>query len=176
MKTVIRELPPWLMKGSGMPVTGKRRMLTPMLMKAWKRMKITTPTATRRPKPSLRDRGGAQSAQEQEDEEREQQHRADEAKLLAEHAEDVVGGLGAQVVELGLGAVRQAFAEQPARADADLRLKDVEAGAKRVSGWVQEEADALALVGRNDGDEREGQHRDRPCPGSRGCGACRSRP
>jgi len=45
MNTVIRDEPPWLMKGKGMPVTGKIRMLTPMLMNAWKRMKITTPTA-----------------------------------------------------------------------------------------------------------------------------------
>ncbi len=29
MNSVIRELPPWLMKGSGMPVTGSRRMFTP---------------------------------------------------------------------------------------------------------------------------------------------------
>ena len=139
-------------------------------------MKITTPTAISRPKTSCEIAGGAQAAHEQQDEQREEDHRADEAQLLAEDAEDVVGGLGAQVVELGLRAVRQALAEEPAGADADLGLEDVEAGAQGVLGRVEEEADALALVVRDDGDEREGRHRQDHADACRGRGACWRRP
>ena len=82
----------------------------------------------------LRNRGRAQPSEQQQGEEGEEDHRADKPQLLAEHAENVVGGLGAQVVELGLRAMHETLAEEAARADANLSLQDVEARAhKRLS-------------------------------------------
>ena len=50
-------------------------------------------------------------------------------ELLGQDGEHEVGGLDRQEVDLGLGAVGQALADQPARADRDLRLVELVAGA-----------------------------------------------
>src|SRR5689334_5661243 len=76
--------------------------------------------------------GDAEAAEEQDDEEPEEEHGAGEAELFGSNAEDVVRRLGAQVIELRLGAVREALPEYATRADADLRLQDVEPGPERI--------------------------------------------
>src|SRR5205807_9830265 len=60
----------------------------------------------------------SQAAEEQDDEEPEEHHGPHEPELFSADAEDVVGRLRAQVVELRLGAVREPLSEEPARADA----------------------------------------------------------
>ena len=55
-------------------------------------------------------------------------------------------GEDVSVGELRLRAVRPALAEETARADADLRLQDVEAGAERVAVGMEPRIEAGALV------------------------------
>ena len=43
MKLIIKKLPPELMKGKGSPVTGKRPIDIPMLIKTWTQNKVKTP-------------------------------------------------------------------------------------------------------------------------------------
>ncbi len=56
--------------------------------------------------------------------------RADEAQLLADHGEDHVGVRLGQVVDL-LHALAEPVPEEAAGAEPDLRLHDLEAGARR---------------------------------------------
>ena len=46
------EVPPEEIKGSGMPLVGTRESTTLMLKKAWRRMLVVMPKATRRAKGS----------------------------------------------------------------------------------------------------------------------------
>ena len=66
--------------------------------------------------------------------------------LLAERGEDEVGVLLGQEIELALGAEQEALAGHAARAERDLRLGDVIAGAQRILLRVEEDLDAAALV------------------------------
>ena len=75
-----------------------------------------------------------------------QHEAADEAPLLADHREDEIGRALRQEFELRLAAVHVALAEHAARADRDLRLDRVIAGAERVVLRVQEREHALPLV------------------------------
>ena len=49
MNSMIRELPPWLTNGRGMPVTGSSLMFTAMLMNTWNRIMMVIPVASSRP-------------------------------------------------------------------------------------------------------------------------------
>ena len=71
---------------------------------------------------------------------------ADQAEFLADHGEDEVGLLLRQEVQVALRALQEALAPHPARAERDLRLDDVVAGAERVALRVEEGVDARALV------------------------------
>src|SRR5260221_4319016 len=79
----------------------------------------------------------------------EQGDAADETELLGQHGEDEVGLLLGQEVEMALRAVQEALAEEPARAERDLRLQDVIAGAERIVLGVEKGVDAVALVFRH---------------------------
>ena len=88
---------------------------------------------------------------------------AEQAELLADHGEDEVGRALGQELELRLAAVHPALAEHAARADRDLRLDDVIAGAERVALRVEQRQHALALVVVHEvpGDRhRRAEHRD----------------
>ena len=74
------------------------------------------------------------------------QQLAEQAELLADDREDEVGRALRQEFELRLAAVHVALAEHAARADGDLRLDDVVAGAERVVFGIQEGQYALALI------------------------------
>ena len=52
-----------------------------------------------------------------------------------------------QKVEPVLRAVHEAFAEKLARADGDLRLNNVIAGAERIAIGIEKRQDAVTLVG-----------------------------
>ena len=71
---------------------------------------------------------------------------AEQAEFLADDGEDEIGRAFRQELELCLAAVHVALAEDSARANRDLRLDDVIAGAQRVGLRVQEGQDALALI------------------------------
>ena len=93
----------------------------------------------------------------------EQRDEAEQAEFLADHREDEVGRALGQEFELRLAAVHPALAEHAARADRDLRLDDVVAGAERVALRVEQRQHALALVVVHevpDDRHRRAQHRD----------------
>jgi hypothetical protein len=75
-----------------------------------------------------------------------QQQVAQQAKLFRERGKDEVGGALGYEFQVGLRALHEAFAKQPARADGDHALDDVKTLAQRVSRGVQQGADALLLV------------------------------
>ena len=68
------------------------------------------------------------------------------AELFADHGVDEIGGALRQELELALRAVEQSLAEHAARADGDLRLDDVIAGAELVGFGIEQREDALLLV------------------------------
>ena len=72
--------------------------------------------------------------------------RADEADLLGQHGEDEVGLLLRQEAQLALRALQEALAPDAARAERDLRLDDVVAGAERIALGVEEGEHPLLLV------------------------------
>ena len=51
-----------------------------------------------------------------------------------------------QVIEMALCAVQEAFAENTARSDGDLRLADMITRAQRIALGVHEDKDALLLI------------------------------
>jgi hypothetical protein len=71
---------------------------------------------------------------------------SDQSELLADHGEDEIGGALGQELQLRLAAVHPALAEYAARAERDLALDDVIAGAERIGLWIEEGQHALALV------------------------------
>ncbi len=100
---------------------------------------------------------------------------ADEAPLLGEHREDEVGVLLGQEVELVLRAVQVALAAEHARADGDLRLDDVVAGAERVGLRIEEGQQALLLVRLEVAPELAARRRRRRAPRRRRARITRSR-
>src|SRR5437773_6473651 len=78
---------------------------------------------------------------------------ADEAELLADDREDHVGVRLRQVVDL-LDALPEPLAEEMSRAQADLRLDDLESGALRVLPRVEKAEDALPHVRPAEDDEQ----------------------
>src|SRR6185436_19309278 len=83
--------------------------------------------------------------------------RADEPELLADDRQDHVRVRFREVVDL-LDSLAEPFAEQPARAEPDLRLHDLEAAPLRVVPRVEEAEEAVAAVRLEpdrDGAERE---------------------
>jgi hypothetical protein len=75
-----------------------------------------------------------------------QQQVAQQAELLGEGGKDEVGGALGNEFQVGLRALHEALAPDPARADGDHALDDVKTLAQRVSRRVQQGADALLLV------------------------------
>src|SRR6185437_7147461 len=78
--------------------------------------------------------------------EREQQQAAHEAPFLGQHGEDEVGVLLRQEGEMRLAPLHEALAENAARADGDLGLQAVIAGAERVVLGIDEIEDAVLLI------------------------------
>src|SRR5580693_4831929 len=70
----------------------------------------------------------------------------DQGQRNTDDRKDEVGGALGQKLELRLTAVHVALAEQAARADGDLRLDDVIAGAQAVGLRMEKRQDALALI------------------------------
>src|SRR5882762_3545458 len=77
---------------------------------------------------------------------RENQQLAEQAEFFPDHGEDEVRGAFRQEFQLRLTAVHVALAEDSARADGDLGLNDVVAGAQRIVFGIEEHEHALALV------------------------------
>ena len=78
--------------------------------------------------------------------EKKQDRAADKAPFFGKHREDKIRVLRGQEVEPVLRAVQKAFAEEPPRADRDLRLNDVIARAQRIAIGIEKGQDAVALV------------------------------
>ena len=80
---------------------------------------------------------------------KENQHecRSPEALFLANGAEDKVGILLGNVLQLGLRAIEEAFTPQPTRSYRNLGLIDIVACIAQVLGHTQQHLDACALVG-----------------------------
>ena len=98
--------------GSGMPVTGAMPIVMPTLTKIWNRNAKAMPPATMAANASRAPRR-LERAPDHEQIEAEQDRGADEAALLGERGEDEVGGVLGQVVEMGLGSVRDAASAKP---------------------------------------------------------------
>jgi hypothetical protein len=71
---------------------------------------------------------------------------ADQAEFLTDHCKDEVGRTLRQELQLSLAAVHPSLAEHAARAERDLALNDVIAGAERIVLRVEEGQHALALI------------------------------
>ena len=71
--------------------------------------------------------------------------RTDQAELFAEHREDKVGVLLGQIEELRARGA-QSDAEEPAAAERQKRLDDVEAGIERILPWIEEGKDSRAPI------------------------------
>ena len=78
--------------------------------------------------------------------EQQQNDATDKAPLLGKHCEDKIGMLRRQKIEPVLRAVQVTFAENPSRADGDLRLDDMISGAQRITIRIEKCQDAVALV------------------------------
>ena len=148
------EVPPEEISGSGMPFVGTSESTTLMLKNACSRMVVVMPKATRRRNGSRRAEGGAQAAHAEDHEQQHDEHGADEAQLLGDVGEDEIGGGFGQIEEL-LHAFHVAAAGEAAGAHGDERLVDVEAGALRIGGGIE-----------------EGEHA-RPAPGNQKSSAAR---
>ena len=134
--------PPYDTNGSGSPVTGMMPRVIPMFSKAWKANQATTPVATSRPNRSDGAERRSAGPPEHHPEQQEISRGADEAELLPRDREDEVGLLLGDEAALGLRAVEQALAGQPAGADRDARLLGVVADAARVERRVGEGGEA----------------------------------
>ena len=137
------EVPPDEMSGSGIPLVGTRESTTLMLKKACSRMLVVMPKATRRAKGSWERKAVRRPRTPKRTKSRNDEHGADEAKLLGNVGEDEVGVRLGQVEEL-LHAFHVAAAGEAAGADGDERLVDVEAGALRIGIGIEEDQHALA--------------------------------
>ena len=71
---------------------------------------------------------------------------ADKAPFLADSAEDEVGALLRNEIELGLRALQETLACESAGADGYPGLVDVVAGSHRVLGYAQQILDAVAVM------------------------------
>ena len=95
------------------------------------------PAASRLPNGSRHSSAVFRPAHANSDVREDQRRGADEPELLADDGEDHVGVRLGQVVDL-LHALAEPVAEDVARAEADLRLHDLEARALRVLPRVEE--------------------------------------
>src|SRR5581483_11473154 len=89
----------------------------------------------------------AQAVGDHDEVEKQQHGAADKAPFLGKNREDEIGVLRRQKVEAVLRAVEKALAEEPPRADGDLRLNHVIAGAERIAIGIEKSEDAVALIG-----------------------------
>src|SRR5699024_12443494 len=71
---------------------------------------------------------------------------AEKTAFLGENRKNEIGVGFGQKVEVALGAIEPALAEQTAGADRDLALNDVIAGACRIARGVEEGQHALLLI------------------------------
>ena len=78
----------------------------------------------------------------------EQQHgcRTNETELLSRHAENEIGPLLRDEIQLCLRAVQVSLAEEPARSDGHLGLQDVVSGAQRIGVGIEERGNTFLLV------------------------------
>src|SRR5207247_6107707 len=84
------------------------------------------------------------------------QERAGEPKLVAEHREDRVGVRSGEIAEL-LAPRPEALTEEPTEREPVERLDRLEAGALRIGPRIEERRQTLQAVGLLDRDQ---QHRD----------------
>src|SRR6185436_9211499 len=112
-----------------------------------------------RPERVLGTPAGHQHAPEQADEQQDDDHRADEAKLLGQDREHEIGVLHRQQALGVLRAIGEPDAEPATEADRDLGLEQLETGALDVGARVEERRQAGFLVVLQDvgPDEREGR-------------------
>ena len=109
-----------------------------------------------------------QAAGDQEQEKKEQDETADEPPLFGEDGKDEVRVLFGEEVQLALGPLEKAFAEEGAGPDGDLRLVDMVSGFQWVEVGVQEGEEPAPLIlfheMPKDGD-RDGHSRAHDQPG-----------
>jgi hypothetical protein len=118
----------------------------PTLTKSWNRSIAPTPQAKIVPNGSLERQPLVRIRHRRATKEAEQHDRADVAELLGEDREDEVGVLDRQQAEGVLGAVGQALAEEATRADGDLGLVELVAGALDVRERIEERGQPCLLV------------------------------
>ncbi len=102
---VTSELPPNEMKGSGTPVTGHDDVTTPMLTKACIDDERRAADGEQEPEPVGRAQRDAHGAVGEDQEERDDDERPEQAQLFADDREDEVGVL--------LGQIEEFLARQP---------------------------------------------------------------
>ncbi len=95
-----RLVPPEEMKGNGIPLVGSSESTTLMLKKAWRRIAVVIPKAVRRANGSVERKAVRRAAVSEDDEEREDEHGAEEAELFRDIGEDEIRRRFRQVEEL----------------------------------------------------------------------------
>ena len=128
---------PYDMNGSVRPVVGISPSETAMCMNAVSPIVAVRPTARYWPKGSAAVRAIRNPSQQNSANRKTTTQHADESPFLADGAEQEIGVGVRQIAELLL-SLAEAGAEQPARADADERLVDLEAAFGRRVARIEE--------------------------------------
>ncbi len=126
---LMSDAPPWVTNGSGMPVMGMTPRTMPTLTISWKSSIAGEAARERQPEGSLGAPAHDEDAPDEQREERQHDHAAQEAQLLADAREHEVGGLHGQVSGPSMPLVRPR-PKQAAGAHRDLRLLQLEARAQ----------------------------------------------
>ena len=124
---MMSDVPPALMNGRVIPVTGRSATTTPMLMKAWKHSQAVIPSGQQRPERVGRTERGPDPGIGEEQEEPDDEARSDEPELLADDREDEVVPGVRQVEAAGELALAEPRAEDAAEAEGEQPLDRVEA-------------------------------------------------
>ena len=92
------DAPPWLMNGSGMPVTGSSPITMPTFTNTWNRSIDARPAPNSVPNGSFERHAHDEDPPDQRGEQQEHHERADEAQLLGQDGEHEVALLDRQEV------------------------------------------------------------------------------
>ena len=156
--------PPYEMNGSVMPVSGISLRLPAAMMNAWTPMTSARPAASSARKSSRAAGGDPQPPLDDDEVQAEDREQADEAQLLAQRRERVVGvdrGIGRRPPIVGR-PLPSPTPRSPPRANAYSAWIDLEPGALRVRERVEPVVDALLdvaeqVVQDDRADEEQGQ-------------------
>ncbi len=140
------DAPPWVMNGSGIPVTGRIPTTMPDVDEDLEQQHRGDARPEQRPERIARPPRRHDHPPQQCGEQQEHDDRADEPELLGQDGEHEVALLDRQELAARLRAVGEARPEQAPRAHGDLRLEHLPAGALGVGGGVEEREDPRPLV------------------------------